>query len=116
MRGSEGGGHAPAGDTAAATPVEEHGAGGRGPPAEGELAEQRVPFPADAFGVGEIVAGEVGGRLPVGTGGGVAGEEAGAQAIERGPVELLPVHRALKENGKIKGRMICGFTQGRQSA
>ena len=99
--GAEGGEDAATGDAAAAAPVEERGAGGRRPVAQGELAEKGVPFPADAFGEGEIVAGEIGRRLPVGAGGGgVAGEEAGAEAVERGPVELIPVH-AVKEACKI---------------
>lgn len=58
--------YAAGGDAAAAAPVE-YGArsGSGGPPAQAEFAEDMVPFPTDAFAVGEIVAGEVGGSFPV---------------------------------------------------
>lgn len=92
MRGAEGGEDAASGDAAAATPINERGAGGWFPVAEREFAEKGVPFPSDAFGVGKVVGGEVGGGLPVGAVGGGAGEEAGSEAVKGGPIELVPVH------------------------
>ena len=87
--------YAPAGDAAAAAPVQDGStgltAGGvtrRGRPlAQLQFAQHGVPFPADAFPVGEVVALEIGDRMPVWSGGLVAGEEGLAQPVEDFPVE-----------------------------
>ena len=63
---------APGGDAAAAPPVEHRHRRERRPAAQAQLAQDMVPFPADAFAVGEIVIGEIGRSLPVGAVGGGA--------------------------------------------
>ena len=78
---SQGGGDAARGDSAAAAPVDEGGAGGRAPLAQGEFTQQGVPFPADALGVGQVIAGQIGEGCPIGAGGGTAAEKPGAEAI-----------------------------------
>ena len=99
---------APPGHATAATPVQ-HGIPGRRPrgvtrpprmgrrarrfpAALAEFAQDRIPFPADALAVGEIVAGEFPARTPIRLLGPAAGEKQAAQPVERRPVQLIPVH------------------------
>ena len=101
MRRAKGGEHAAAGDAAAAAPVHQDSAGGRGPGAAGELAEKGVPLPGDALGVGGVVGGERVVVLPIrrGAGGGFA-QKRGAEAVERVPVEVVEIrHGAIKHQG-----------------
>lgn len=116
VRGTEGGEHATAGDAAAAAPVHQHGAGGRSPGADGEFAEKIVPFPADALGVGGVVGGERVVGLPIrgGAGGGVA-KERGAEAVERGPVEVVKIGHGFRKGRRV-GRVQSGRGKARAMA
>ena len=88
---AEVGENATTGDAAAAAPVE-HRARCRAPATEAEFGKDGVPLPTDAGAIGKVVAGESGARLPVGASRGGAGKEAGAEAVEGGPVEFGPGH------------------------
>ena len=85
--------HAPRGNAAAAAPIE-NVARSWPPVTETQLAEDVVPFPADALAIGEVVAREVGGGLPIRAVGRRAVEKSVAQPVERGPVEFVPGHGA----------------------
>ena len=77
----------PAGDAAAAAPVQQRRPSGRGPLAQLQFAEDGVPFPADALAKREIIALEVRDRVPVGTARPGGGKESFPEAIEHLPVE-----------------------------
>ena len=113
--GTEKGNDAACGDTTAAAPIED-GAGGcsRLPIPEAEFAEDMVPFPADAFAVGEVVAGEVGGSLPIDAGGGTGGaaEKFLAEAVERRPVEFGPSHERAAKRHKMTQERKAAFSEG----
>lgn len=81
----KGGEEAPCRYSGAAAEIGE-GAGGRGPVAEGEFAEDGVPFPADAFAEGAVVVAELAEGGPVGAFEGCFGEEEVAEFAEIVPV------------------------------
>ena len=102
------------GDTTPAAPIEDGAGGGsRLPIPEAELAEDMVPFPADAFAVGEVVAGEVGGSLPIDAGGGTgrAAEKFLAEAFERRPVEFGPSHESAAKRHKMRQERKATFIE-----
>ena len=84
---------APAGDATAAAPVEHSSVRWRRPAVQFQLTQDGVPLPTDTLAIGEVVALEVGDRVPVGTAR-RAGEEIFAQPVEHLPIERFPVHVA----------------------
>lgn len=82
--------HASVGDAAATAPVQDRAGRGR-PTATSEFAQHVIPLPTDAFGVSEIVVGEVVFSFPIGTASGGTGDEAFAQTVEDGPVQVVPI-------------------------
>ena len=92
MIGTLAGEHAPARDAAAAAPIEQCSARRR-PATALQLIEHRVPLPADALGVGEVVVREILQRSPIHCRCLLGGEKGFAQAIQHRPVERVPSER-----------------------